>query len=318
PPPPWGVWEVWGPGATRNPAGLGPRAVDGTAERLVAAATAGGLRLRGLVHAAMVLDDAVITNISDEQLTAVWRPKAVGAWRLHEATAGHTPDWFVVYSSMASLLGNPGQGAYAAANSWLDGFAAWRTGRGLPTLAVNWGPWGETGAAVDFADRGYRTIPTQSGLQALGTLLVHQRTRTGVIPGEPGTWILPAVLRSSLFGLLADDRAAQSGPVTAPDIRGRLASLPPGLARRAELEEYLAGHIRAVLRLGDATVLDPQTPLKSLGFDSLLSLELRTRLEAGLGIKIAANFVYQHPTLAALAAGLAGHMGLTLEDHAES
>ncbi|MFE0272878.1 SDR family NAD(P)-dependent oxidoreductase [Streptomyces sp. NPDC058992] len=305
-------------GGTRITAVLGDIAEDGTAERLVAAATAGGLRLRGLVHAAMVLDDAVITNISDEQLTAVWRPKAVGAWRLHEATAGHTPDWFVVYSSMASLLGNPGQGAYAAANSWLDGFAAWRTGRGLPTLAVNWGPWGETGAAVDFADRGYRTIPTQSGLQALGTLLVHQRTRTGVIPGEPGTWILPAVLRSSLFGLLADDRAAQSGPVTAPDIRGRLASLPPGLARRAELEEYLAGHIRAVLRLGDATVLDPQTPLKSLGFDSLLSLELRTRLEAGLGIKIAANFVYQHPTLAALAAGLAGHMGLTLEDHAES
>ncbi|MCZ7460168.1 type I polyketide synthase [Streptomyces sp. WMMC940] len=303
---------------TRITTVLGDIAEPGTAERLVAAATEGGLPLRGLVHAAMVLDDAVITNISDDQLTAVWRPKAVGAWRLHEATAGHTPDWFVVYSSMASLLGNPGQGAYAAANSWLDGFAAWRTGRGLPTLAVNWGPWGETGAAVDFADRGYRTIPTQNGLQALGTLLVHRRTRTGVIPGEPGTWILPAVLRSSLFGLLTEDRAAQAEPGTAPDIRGRLASLPPGLARRAELEEYLAGHIRAVLRLGEGAVLDPQTPLKSLGFDSLLSLELRTRLEAGLGIKIAGNFVYQHPTLAALAVGLAGHMGLTLEDHAES
>nr|WP_311137665.1 acyl carrier protein [Streptomyces sp. I6] len=93
---------------------------------------------------------------------------------------------------------------------------------------------------------------------------------------------------------------------------------PPGLARRAELEEYLTGHIRAVLRLGDGTVLDPQTPLKSLGFDSLLSLELRTRLEAGLDIRIAGDFVYQHPTLAALAAGLAGHMGLSLEEHTES
>ncbi|MHC5701545.1 type I polyketide synthase [Streptomyces tirandamycinicus] len=304
---------------TRVTVVLGDIAEPGTAERLVTAATADGLRLRGLVHAAMVLDDAVVTNISDDQLTAVWRPKAVGAWRLHEATAGHNPDWFVVYSSMASLLGNPGQGAYAAANAWLDGFAAWRTGRGLPTLAVNWGPWGETGAAVDFAERGYRTIPTQHGLQALGSLLVHRRTRTGVIPGEPETWILPAVRQSSLFGLLTDDGAAPAEPDTAaPDIRGRLASLPPGLARRAELEEYLTGHIRAVLRLGDGTVLDPQTPLKSLGFDSLLSLELRTRLETGLGIKIAGDFVYQHPTLAALAAGLAGHMGLPLEEHAES
>ncbi|WP_405594706.1 type I polyketide synthase [Streptomyces sp. NBC_01410] len=305
-------------GGTRITVVLGDIADPGTAERLVATATANGLRLRGLVHAAMVLDDAAITNISDEQLSKVWRPKATGAWRLHEATAGHSPDWFVVFSSMASLLGNPGQGAYAAANSWLDGFAGWRIGRGMPTLSVNWGAWGETGAAVDFADRGYRTIPTKKGLQALNALLVHGRIRTGVIPGEPEAWILPAVRNSSLFGLLTDDRPTTTGPEPVPDIRGELGALPAGLARRTALEAYIAGHIRAVLRLGEGTTLDPQTPLKSLGFDSLLSLELRTRLEAGLEIKIAANFVYQHPTLAALATGLAEHMGLVLEDHTAS
>ncbi|MFC5804785.1 type I polyketide synthase [Streptomyces formicae] len=301
-------------GGTRITVVLGDIAEPGTAERLVATATADGLRLRGVVHAAMVLDDAAITNISDGQLSNVWRPKATGAWRLHEATAGHAPDWFVVFSSMASLLGNPGQGAYAAANAWLDGFATWRTGRGMPTLAVNWGAWGETGAAVGFADRGYRTIPTKKGLQALNTLLVHGRTRTGVIPGEPETWILPTVRHTSLFSLLTVDRPTATGPETAPDIRGDLGALPAGLARRTALEAYIAGHIRAVLRLGENTTLDPQTPLKSLGFDSLLSLELRTRLETGFGIKIAANFVYQHPTLAALATGLAHHMGLALED----
>ncbi|WP_406306974.1 type I polyketide synthase [Streptomyces sp. NBC_00885] len=303
---------------TRITVVLGDIAEPGTAERLVATATADGLRLRGLVHAAMVLDDAAITNISDDQLLKVWHPKAMGAWRLHEATAGHSPDWFVVFSSMASLLGNPGQGAYAAANSWLDGFAGWRTGRGMPTLSVNWGAWGETGAAVDFADRGYRTIPTKKGLQALNALLVHGRIHTGVIPGEPETWILPAVRNSSLFGLLADDRPTTTGPEPVPDIRGELGALPAGLARRTGLEAYLAGHVRAVLRLGEGTTLDPQTPLKALGFDSLLSLELRTRLEAGLEIKIAANFVYQHPTLEALATGLADHMGLVLEDHTAS
>ncbi|MFF3322355.1 SDR family NAD(P)-dependent oxidoreductase [Streptomyces sp. NPDC002889] len=304
---------------TRVTVALGDIAEPGTAERLVNAATADGLSLRGLVHAAMVLDDAAVANISDDQLLRVWHPKATGAWQLHEATAAHAPDWFVVFSSMASLLGNPGQGAYAAANSWLDGFATWRTGRGLPTLAVNWGAWGETGAAVDFAERGYQTIPTKKGLQALNALLVHRRTRTGVIPGQPDTWILPAVRHSSLFGLLADE-GSESPETTeragSVGIRTELSSLPAGLARRTALEAYIADHIRAVLRLGNTT-LDPQTPLTSLGFDSLLSLELRTRLETSLGIKIAANFVYQHPTLAALATGLADHMGLTLRDRGD-
>nr|APD71678.1 type I polyketide synthase 13 [Streptomyces sp.] len=302
---------------TRITVALGDIAEPGTAERLVTAATANGLPLRGLIHAAMVLDDAAVTNISDDQLLRVWHPKATGAWRLHQATATHAPDWFVVFSSMASLLGNPGQGAYAAANSWLDGFATWRTGRGMPTLSVNWGPWGETGAAVDFAERGYQTIPTKRGLQALNALLVHQRTRTAVIPGKPDTWILPAVRHSSLFSLLAEEPSGNTEQDDSIDIRTELSSLPVGLARRTALEAYIADHIRAVLRLGN-TALDPQTPLKSLGFDSLLSLELRTRLETGLGIKIAANFVYQHPTLAALATGIADHMGLTLQDPAGS
>ncbi|MFF0061327.1 SDR family NAD(P)-dependent oxidoreductase [Streptomyces sp. NPDC005279] len=299
---------------TRITVALGDIAEPGTAERLVATATSGGSPLRGLVHAAMVLDDAAITNISEDQLLRVWRPKATGAWRLHEATTGHILDWFVVFSSMASLLGNPGQGAYAAANSWLDGFATWRTARGLPTLAVNWGAWGETGAAVDFASRGYQTIPTRKGLQALSALLVHRRVRTGVIPGEPHTWILPGGRHSSLFSLLVDDQPQNTGQGNSPDIRSELSSIPAGLARRTALEAYLADHIRAVLRLGNTT-LDPETPLKALGFDSLLALELRTRLETGLGIRIATNFVWQHPTLAALATGLADHMGLALQGH---
>jgi polyketide synthase 2/polyketide synthase 5 len=291
---------------------LGDIAEPGTAERLVAAATADGLRLHGVVHCAMALEDAAITNISDDQLERVWAPKAVGAWRLHQATAEHSPDWFAVFSSMASLLGNPGQGAYAVANSWLDGFAAWRSAQGLPTLAVNWGPWGETGVATDFAHRGYETIPTDQGLRALNVLLAHRRVQTGVIPGEPNTWIPSAGRHSSLFSLvLPGHEPALGRQEGTEDIRAHLESVPVGLARRTALEAHLADHIRAVLRLGNTT-LDPQTSLKSLGFDSLLAMELRVRLESGLGVKLASNFVWQHPTLAALAAGLAEHMGLEL------
>ena len=296
---------------------LGDIGRPGTADRLVAAATADGARLDGVVHCAMVLDDAAVTNIREDQLRRVWTPKVTGAWRLHRATAGTRPDWFAVFSSMASLLGNPGQGAYAAANAWLDGFAAWRSAQGLRTLTVNWGPWGETGVATGFAERGYDTIPTDQGLRALGTLLAYGRVHTGVIPGEPTSWIPAAGRHSSLFGLLVpgEDYPADAREDTG-DIRARLTAVPAGLARRAALEAYLTDHIRVVLRLS-STTLDPQTPLKSLGFDSLLAMELRVRLETGLNIKLAANFVWQHPTVAALAVGLAQHMGLELTAHQE-
>lgn len=299
-------------GGTRITVVLSDIAKPGTAERLVASATEDQTPLRGVMHCAMVLEDAAITNIDDSQLKHVWDPKVTGAWRLHNATAAHTLDWFVVFSSMASLLGNPGQGVYAAANSWLDAFAAWRSREGMPTLAVNWGPWGETGVATDFSARGYETIPTDKGLGALHSLLAHGRVQTGVIPGEPSTWIPTAGQHSSFFSLLTpgNEHAAES-PEEARDIHARLTSLAPGVARRTALETYLADHIRGVLRLG-STTLDPQTPLKALGFDSLLSMELRCHLESDLGVELASNFVWQHPTLSALAAGLAGRMGLEL------
>lgn len=188
---------------------LGDVSQHGVAERLVSAATADGLPLRGVVHSAMVLDDAIVANITDAQLERVWRPKVTAAWRLHDALAGHAADWLVFYSSMASLLGNPGQGAYAAANAWLDAFAAWRSAQGLPTLAINWGPWGQTGAATGFARRGYDTIATEDGLRALETLLTHQRTVTGVLPGPPAGWILPNVRTSTFFTGLLDGEAGQ-------------------------------------------------------------------------------------------------------------
>ncbi|MEU8589262.1 type I polyketide synthase [Streptomyces sp. NPDC048664] len=296
---------------------LGDVSQPGVAERLVAAATADGLPLRGVIHSAMVLDDAVVTNITDDQLERVWRPKVTAAWRLHEALAGqHTPDWLVFYSSMASLLGNPGQGAYAAANAWLDAFAAWRTAQGLPTLAVDWGPWGQTGVATDFAGRGYETIPTEDGLRALEALLSHRRTVTGVLPGPPASWILPHVRTSPFFsGLLAGQDTGEPAPADGEaagpgaGIRDRLTALDSPNTRRSALEGYLAEEMATVLQSG-RTRLDPQTTLRSLGFDSLLSMELSTRLQAGLGIRLPGDFVWKHPTIAALATSLAQKMGL--------
>jgi acyl transferase domain-containing protein/NADPH:quinone reductase-like Zn-dependent oxidoreductase/acyl carrier protein len=292
---------------TRVTVVLGDIAEPGTAERLTAAAAAEGTQLRGVVHSAMVLEDAAIGTIKDGSLNRVWAPKAAGAWRLHHATAEQSLDWFVVFSSMASLLGNPGQGAYAAANAWLDAFAAWRTAGGQPTLAVNWGPWGETGAATGFADRGYQTIPTAEGLQALRDLLVHRRVQAGVIPGEPRTFVPAAGRHSPFFARLMSGNpeaaGADNSKGTVREIREHLKSLPSQNARRAAVEAALAEHVRAVLRL-ESRKLDPQTPLSSLGFDSLLSMELRTRVETSLGVRLPGNFVWKNSTLAALAAGV--------------
>lgn len=293
---------------------LGDIAEPEVAARLVSTAVADGFRLHGVVHCAMVLDDAVIANVAEDQLERVWAPKVTGAWQLHQATDGHPLDWFAVFSSMASLLGNPGQGSYAAANSWLDGFAAWRSGQGLPTLAVNWGPWGEIGVATDFSSRGYRTIPTDQGLAALQTLLAHRRVQTGVLPGPPDTWLPPAGRHLPFFSGMSDDVPAEqaaAAPDGTEDIRARLTALPPGLARRAALEEHLAGHVRDILRLGKSS-LDPQTPLKSLGFDSLLAMELRARIDRSFDLNLPRNFVWEHPTLAALTAGIAEQLGLEL------
>ena len=304
-------------GGTRVTVLRGDVASPGTATALVEAATAFRRPLCGVLHAAMVLSDAALLTVADEQFDTVWRPKVVGARALHRAVAGQRLDWFVVFSSMASLIGNAGQTVYAAANAWLDGFASWRAAQGLPTLAVNWGPWGETGAATDLAARGNTTIGTSEGFSALSTLLAHDRVRTGVIPGAPASWV-PAPA-SPFFAEVLATAAVVPAPAATPasgpsaaDVRAELAAAPAGLARRTALESYVGGHVQAVMRLGDSA-LDPQTPLRALGFDSLLAMELRARLEAGLAVKLAGNFVWKHPTLAALAEGLAGHMDLALE-----
>jgi acyl carrier protein len=170
---------------------------------------------------------------------------------------------------------------------------------------VNWGAWGEIGQATDFAERGYRTISTDSGLRALSDLLLHRRTRTGVIPGEPESWIPVSGRHAPFFADLLSSPQEPAGT----DIRSELQASEAGLPRRLVLERHIGEHIRTVLRLGSSNI-DPQTPLRSLGFDSLLSVELRTRLETSLSVSLDHNFVWAHQTLSDLATGLGERLEL--------
>ncbi|OBF13769.1 polyketide synthase [Mycobacterium sp. ACS4331] len=250
----------------------------GTAERLVATATATGLPLRGVLHAAAVIEDATLPNITDELLERDWGAKVQGAWNLHTATSDQPLDWFCSFSSAAALVGSPGQGAYAAANSWLDAFTLWRREQGLPATAIAWGAWSQIGAGTALADSTGTAITPDEGAYAFDTLLRFDRAYTGYAPIMNAPW-LDAFAAHSPFAE-AFRSTGQSGAGTAK-LRAELEELPPE-EWPIRLRRLISDHVSLILRRS----VDPDRPLAEYGMDSLGALELRTRIEGETGIRI--------------------------------
>ena len=250
---------------------------------------------RGVLHAAAVVEDATLTNITDELIDRDWAPKVYGAWHLHHATAAQPLDWFCCFSSAAALLGSPGQGAYAAANSWLDGFTHWRRAQGLPATAIAWGAWAEIGRGPLLG----RTWPDHDD---------HSRRGRVRLPGA-------AAPRPRLHRLRADhrntvvDRARSTQPVrrSFPSRRGR----PKPTATRSapscstlspeewptRLRRLVAEQVSLILR----RTVDPDRPFADHGLDSLGNLELRTHIETETGIRMTPKAIATHNTVRALA-----------------
>ncbi|MGW7820240.1 sulfolipid-1 biosynthesis phthioceranic/hydroxyphthioceranic acid synthase [Streptomyces puniciscabiei] len=280
----------------------GDIAVPETAERLVAAARATGLPVRGVLHAAAVVEDATIPSITRELLDRDWAPKTYGAWYLHQATAEEDLDWFCTFSSAAALLGSPGQGAYAAANSWLDGFAAWRHAKGLPATTIAWGAWGEIGRGAVLAEAGDTTMITpEEGTHAFDTLLRHTRVYTGYLPLARAPWLTALAGRSPFAAAFEDNRGDQSH---SSELRLEFEALPVE-ERIGWLRRFVAGEAAAIVRGS----VDPSRPFNDYGLDSLGNLELRTRIETNLGIRIAPKAVAENNSAQALAQHLADLIG---------
>ncbi|WP_156765075.1 SDR family NAD(P)-dependent oxidoreductase, partial [Mycobacterium sp. 1245852.3] len=253
-----------------------------TAERLVACATATGLPVRGVLHAAAVVEDATLANVTDELIDRCWAPKAYGAWNLHQALreedTGRALDWFCAFSSAAALVGSPGQGAYAAANSWLDAFAYWRRARGLPATSIAWGAWSEVGRATALArDAGIAIAPAE-GFRAFETLLRHDRPYSGYAPIMGTPWLASFAQRSRFAEAFG---SSAHGKPDAGKFLAELRALPreewPSAIRR-----LVSGQISLLLR----RTIDPDRPLSDYGLDSLGNLELRTRIETETGVRI--------------------------------
>jgi epothilone polyketide synthase D len=279
--------------------------------------------LLGVIHAAAVLDDGILLQLTRERLRAVLAPKIAGAWNLHKLTEHRALDFFVLFSSLASLLGSPGQANYAAGNAFLDGLAHYRRERRLPGLSINWGPWADVGQAAAEARRGERLamrgvagIQPELGLEALGLLLRSDHTQIGVMRFNLRQWreFYPAAATAPLLSELRDEQPGLEEMRALGHMRPVLLAATPE-RRRGLLVAHLQEQVGRVLRI-DAAEIDPNVALGSLGLDSLMGLEIRNRLEASLGLTLSATMAWTYPTLSALTTHLAQRMDLALEEPA--
>jgi myxalamid-type polyketide synthase MxaB len=290
--------------------------------RVLASIDASDAPLRGVIHAAGVLDDGVIAEQTWARFETVMAPKVRGARLLHELTRSRRLDCFVLFSSTSAVLGAPGQANYAAANAYMDGLAHYRRACGLPALSINWGAWGAVGMAARLdarersrmAERGLATIAPDQGLRVLG-LLMHQSIANVVV--VPIRW--DALLQSLAPGEeppLLRNLAREAGPRRqSGGARDSGAGLAQALERAAPeqrhalLEAFVRAQVARVLGLDDEGRLDVHTPFNSLGFDSLMAVEVRNALASALGRPISAALVFEHPTIHGLAARLVGDAG---------
>jgi polyketide synthase 12 len=275
--------------------------------------------LTGVVHAAGVLDDAVITAQSPEGLARVWAAKATAAATLHEATAGLRLGMFVIFSSAAATMGSPGQANYAAANAFCDALAAHRRAAGLPGTSMAWGLWaassGMTGrlAEADLARMsrsGIAALPSEQALELFDAAyrrgdphLVAVNLDAGRVAAQPAH-ALPAALRTLTRGAAGRTRrTAAAGGVRTDDWAARLAGRSAE-EQRDLLLDLVRGHAATVLGHADPGDVHADTAFKDLGFDSLTAVELRNRLAAATGLRLPAALVFDYPAAGVLAAYL--------------
>ncbi|WP_443053083.1 SDR family NAD(P)-dependent oxidoreductase [Streptomyces sp. FXJ1.172] len=280
--------------------------------------------LTAVIHCAGVLDDGLLTTLTAERLDAVLRPKVDAALHLHDLTRHLGLSAFVLFSSVAGVVGNPGQANYAAANTFLDALAHHRRAQGLPATSLAWGQWeqasGMTGelSQADLARlsrAGIRPMPTEQALALLdaGTgaeaLLVPARLDLKALREREAEGALPAVLRDLVrpAGPARRTAATIGAAAEGPSFTERLRGLNEAEQRAAVLE-LVRSHVAAVLGHASPASVDPLSSFKEIGFDSLSAVELRNRLGAAAGHRLPSTLIFDFPTSQALA----GHLLETL------
>jgi acyl transferase domain-containing protein/NADPH:quinone reductase-like Zn-dependent oxidoreductase len=275
---------------------------------------ASGPPLRGVIHGAGLLDDAAVLQQNEERMAKVLAPKVRGGWLLDRLTRADPLDWFVLFASVAGVLGSRGQANHSSANAFLDALARERKARGLPALSIDWGAWSEVGAVADrglerrLAERGLGAITTAHGIAALEQLIASGAAQAAVVPVEwpkfLGAGSTPPFF-TDVAGAPPEGGAspgvrvprAVAGPSS--NLRAQLATVPPGRWRKL-VDEFVRERALRALGLDPSRTIDPRRPLGELGLDSLLAVELRNTLGTALGHSFPATLLFDHPTVDSL------------------
>ncbi len=264
-------------------------------------------QLRGVIHAAAVLDDGVVTQLTEQRLLDVLAPKVLGAWQLHLATLDAPLDFFVLFSSAAGLFGSPGQANYCAANTFLDSLAQLRRSQGRPGLSIDWGAWAEVGLAAQQDNRGQRlaargmaSMKPAKGLQALSRVLALDTAQVAVVPFDYRRWCeyYPRARDAAVFARLPRP-GDQAGPGAVGSQAQAIRSAEPG-QRRLLIESFLSERGARILGFTSGQ-LDLDASLPSLGLDSLMAVELRNMVSAELGVDIPVMSMLQGTSIGQLA-----------------
>ncbi len=257
--------------------------------------------LRGIIHAAGVLDDGVLTSQNWARFEKVLAPKVFAAWNLHTLTKHLSLDFFVLFSSAASLLGSQAQANHAAANTFLDALAYYRQAQGLAGLSINWGAWSEIGAAAKrkagerMEMKGMGTIAPQQGLQILEQLFSQSATQVGVVPINWSQFILTPWAASPFFSHFKQAKASTVSKQTV-DFIEQLKSVP-AKERRTHLIAYIQSQVANILGLDASQPIEAQQGFFDLGMDSLTAVELRNRLQTSLGCSLPSTLLFTYPTI---------------------
>ena len=273
--------------------------------------------LSAVIHTAGVLDDAVVTSLTPDRVDAVLRAKVDAAWNLHELTRDLGVSAFVLFSSMAGLVGSSGQANYAAANSFLDGLAVHRRAHGLPAISLGWGLWDQSSsmtgalASVDFARFARDGIVAMSSAEALQLLdtamavdepfLLPAHIDTTALRAKYDSGTLPPMFVDLINGRArrqVDDSLAAAKSKSA--LLQRLEGLPED-EQQAVLLDLVRSHIATVLGNSSPEAIDPAKAFQELGFDSLTAVEMRNRLKAATGLALSPTLIFDYPNSAALA-----------------
>jgi len=265
--------------------------------------------LSAVVHTAGVLDDGILTDLTDERLGRVLAAKTASALHLHELTADLDLDAFVLYSSVAGVIGSAGQAAYAAANAALDALAVARRAQGLPAVSLAWGMWetaegmGGTLSSAELARMRRQGFPALPGEEALGLLDAALRVneplavpvalRTAALAAHADS--LPGPLRALVPAARKRRTAGRPAPGSAETLARQLAELPAPEQDRMLLD-LVQTQVAAVLGQSSGTVVEPGRAFRDLGFDSLTSVDLRNRIGAATRLSLPATLVFDHPT----------------------